>query len=921
MIESRRLGATIVFLALLELVSSRCHAQCTSGSSIHQWRCWEQTISSSVDFYGNGAGNPYRDLTLQVTFTSGATSFTQDTFWLGDIANPKSFKVRAALPSGTWTWQVAGCTGTTGGKSCTSGVTWTPSSGTITVSTDTTGPQLYAHGFPTQNCLWIQTFPAVLSNCSSLVYGDRVTPFFWAGDSAWSAPAVEINAQLHGGTRYWSQYLAARTPNGSGPPGNYHFTTILIAPADFYNQSNAPDVFFNQPSPCSVPGAQQGSFPNNCSIPQPDYWNDFDNLVAQANQQDLFIAVAGLMHPFDIHPYSTYPALNSVARFSRYLSARMAGFAVMFSPGFDMPVNGAAVDGNSLRAVMDASGNAVRAASPHALITNHLNGQATCTDYESFAAESPSPAPWMTTYLFQSGHANQTNGVAGTTCPGYLATDGTPVLAAMRRAITMPINLATASPALPSINGEGPYDDPANDNPPAYSQVNMQYRVRQAANLSSLSNAQGFTYGVTQLGTWTSPSSYWGLPSAGDMQALADRFRSHPGLPSHPEWIVNNPTAYDQQQAIASDGSTVAIAYVPPGDPTHLPPNVSITLDTSKPAFPVGVGCPGTGSSWTLVWETPTTNATQPAVSSKCSVASGKITIKSPDCGTPQVSPECDWVLIMSKTGALASSAAPTGSSFTPASRKLAVWRDSSMGDGTSAILAQIEGAPSLTSIAVSPSGLAFQDGARVASVPSGYIAVWHAEGLDGSLLGIFGQRLDTGGNLVGTMFQINSTTLYDQSDPVIAADPMGNTAVVWSSYGQDGDLGGIYGQIFDASGKPVGSEFQINSVTAGHQARPQVTYLPGGGFVVGWTTQAIGHDPGALSFRLFDHDGSPLTSETHIPGNALFHPELVDLEPDAVAGFSLRWLLRDNTRATTASYRQQFTTQGSASGAPVVLP
>ena len=38
MIKSRRLEVTMVFLVLLASVSSRCFAQCTSGSSIHQWR-------------------------------------------------------------------------------------------------------------------------------------------------------------------------------------------------------------------------------------------------------------------------------------------------------------------------------------------------------------------------------------------------------------------------------------------------------------------------------------------------------------------------------------------------------------------------------------------------------------------------------------------------------------------------------------------------------------------------------------------------------------------------------------------------------------------------------------------------------------------------------------------------------------------
>jgi hypothetical protein len=143
--------------------------------------------------------------------------------------------------------------------------------------------------------------------------------------------------------------------------------------------------------------------------------------------------------------------------------------------------------------------------------------------------------------------------------------------------------LAGFSPSLPSINGEGPYDEPANDNPPNYAQVNMRYRLRQAANLSSLSDAQGFTYGVPQLGLWQTPASYWGLDSAKfDMKSLGDRFRPYPGLPTHPEWIVNNSTLpYDQRAALASDGATIAIAYVPPPNPASPQIN-SITLSTFR---------------------------------------------------------------------------------------------------------------------------------------------------------------------------------------------------------------------------------------------------------------------------------------------------------------------------------------------------
>src|SRR6185436_2641931 len=98
---------------------------------------------------------------------------------------------------------------------------------------------------------------------------------------------------------------------------------------------------------------------------------------------------------------------------------------------------------------------------------------------------------------------------------------------------------------------------------------------------------------------------------------------------------------------------------------------------------------------------------------------------------------------------------------------------------------------------------------------------------------------------------------------------------VVWQSYGQDGDLGGIFGQLFDKSGKPVGGEFAVNATAAGHQARPQVSFLSDGGFAVGWTTEAIADDPGAVSVRAFDALGNPQSAEERVVGTSGSHPNL----------------------------------------------
>ena len=121
------------------------------AGAVQEWRRWEQAITSNKDFTAS-QGNPYRDLILRVTFTNISTgqAFTQDAFWDGVLGNPTRFKVRAAFPPGTWSWQVASCTGTTGGQNCASGTTWTPSSGTISVTTASANNNLFDRGFLTQ---------------------------------------------------------------------------------------------------------------------------------------------------------------------------------------------------------------------------------------------------------------------------------------------------------------------------------------------------------------------------------------------------------------------------------------------------------------------------------------------------------------------------------------------------------------------------------------------------------------------------------------------------------------------------------------------------------------------------------------------------------------------------------------------------
>lgn len=86
--------------------------------------------------------------------------------------------------------------------------------------------------------------------------------------------------------------------------------------------------------------------------------------------------------------------------------------------------------------------------------------------------------------------------------------------------------------------------------------------------------------------------------------------------------------------------------------------------------------------------------------------------------------------------------------------------------------------------------------------------------------------------------FQVNTYTDNDQTSASVARLNNDSIIVTWQSQNQDGSGYGIYGQLFDTEGNPIGSEFQINTYTNNDQASPSVTLLNNGNFVVVWHSQ-----------------------------------------------------------------------------------
>ncbi len=147
-----------------------------------------------------------------------------------------------------------------------------------------------------------------------------------------------------------------------------------------------------------------------------------------------------------------------------------------------------------------------------------------------------------------------------------------------------------------------------------------------------------------------------------------------------------------------------------------------------------------------------------------------------------------------------------------------------------------------------------------------GFVVVWESTAQDGSGIGIYGRQYEVDGS-AGSEFRINTYTPDDQYAPAIATLSDGGYIVVWQSYGQDGDLYGIYGQRYTATGQAAGGEIRVSTYATSHQINASVTGLADGGFIVTW--ESFGQDGSGFGVYAQRYDAAGNTAGLKVSGTA----------------------------------------------------
>jgi len=217
------------------------------------------------------------------------------------------------------------------------------------------------------------------------------------------------------------------------------------------------------------------------------------------------------------------------------------------------------------------------------------------------------------------------------------------------------------------------------------------------------------------------------------------------------------------------------------------------------------------------------------------------------------------------------------------------------------------------------------QDRPNVAALANGdFVVVWESyvtSNRDGGAYSIEGQRFASDGTALGSEFQVDTETIYNQT-PVVAAGASGDFVVVWSSYGTaggDNSNWGIHARRYASDGTALSSEFQVNTYTTGYQVQPAVAARADGGFVVVWESAgSYGTDTSNSSVQgqRYASDGTAEGSEFQVNSYTTGGQSVPAVASTAAGDFVVTWASPGPGDPFSDSVQaQRFASNGVAQG------
>ena len=197
------------------------------------------------------------------------------------------------------------------------------------------------------------------------------------------------------------------------------------------------------------------------------------------------------------------------------------------------------------------------------------------------------------------------------------------------------------------------------------------------------------------------------------------------------------------------------------------------------------------------------------------------------------------------------------------------------------------------------------------------FVITWTSAAQDGSGLGVYAQRFNSSGVVQGGEFKVNTTTAGDQSDASVASSQLGSFVVTWTSAGQDGSGLGVYAQRYNSTtGLAVGGEFKVNTTTAGDQSDSSVSMDWAGDFVIGWTSAGQDGSGKGIYAQHYTLAGLALGSEFKVNTTTAGDQQNPTVAMDQYGNFGIAWASFGQDAANSwGIYGQRYLVTGTAQG------
>jgi hypothetical protein len=203
-----------------------------------------------------------------------------------------------------------------------------------------------------------------------------------------------------------------------------------------------------------------------------------------------------------------------------------------------------------------------------------------------------------------------------------------------------------------------------------------------------------------------------------------------------------------------------------------------------------------------------------------------------------------------------------------------------------------------------------------VSVAPDGdFVVVWQSRptgGIDSSGYSVRGHRYSSNGQRAGSEFLVNTYTAGDQVGAAVATDADGDFVIVWSSNGSSGSddsRNSIQAKRYYSDGSPAGSQFQVNSFTTSYQRHPAVGMNAGGDFVVVWSSEgSYGSDTLGTSIqgRLFTSAGAPFGPQAQVNTYTTGFQEFPQVGVSGAGDFAVVWRSGGSNGSDTSGHSIQ---------------